>query len=321
MEKKPIVSVIIPHYNSPELLHKAILSANVNENVEIIVIDDKSQLTQSQFDTLERFCNMHHAHFYRNTTDKKGAGVCRNIGLEHMTGDWLLLLDADDYFVDGWYEVVEKYFDQNYDMVYFPPLSINLKTGKDDGRTYVYQTLVNDYLKKPSDATATALKYRFCSSCSKLVKRTIFEQNSIRFDETLVSNDIMFMTKCAYNSKLITADEAPIYVATRSGGSLTSKKDLGRFMTRVDVFINRYHYLEEKLTDKEFKQIHLSWYATARITDAILSGYGMKTAIKTYRRFKAENIKIIDKEMFYPGNLLRNIKTEIMWHLGIKRTT
>ena len=45
----------------------------------------------------------------------------------------------------------------------------------------------------------------------------------------------------------------------------------------------------------------------------------MKTAINTYRRFKAEKVKIIDKEMFYPGNLFRNIKTEFMWHLGIKK--
>ena len=96
MERRTTVSVIIPHYNSPELLHKAILSAAVNDNVEVIVVDDKSNLTETQFATLERFCNLYHVHFYRNTTDKKGAGVCRNIGLEHMTGDWLLLLDADD---------------------------------------------------------------------------------------------------------------------------------------------------------------------------------------------------------------------------------
>lgn len=202
-------------------------------------------------------------------------------------------------------------------MVYFPPLSINLNTGKDDGRTYVYQTLVNDYLKKPSDATAIALKYRFCSSCSKLAKRTIFEQSNIKFDETIVSNDIMFMTKCAYNSKQITADEKPIYVATRSGGSLTSKKNIDNFMTRVEVLISRYHYLEERLTKDQFRQIHLSWYATARIADAILSGYGIKTAAMAYKRFRSEHIKIIDKEMFYPNNIFRNIKTELMWHLGI----
>ena len=321
MENKPIVSVIIPHYNSPELLHKAIQSASVSDKVEVIVVDDKSNMTETQFATIERFCNLHYVQFYQNTTDKKGAGVCRNIGLEHMTGDWLLLLDADDYFIDDWFDVVEPYLESAHDMIFFPPLSVNLKTGKDDGRTYVYQTLVYDYLKKPSQATATALKYRFCSSWSKLVKRTVFEQNNILFDETLVSNDIMFMTKCAYFSKNIAADEHSIYMATRSGNTLTSKKNVNNLMTRVEVLIDRYKFLETRLKPEEFKQIHLSWLALARIADAFISGYGIKTVLAIYKKFKESNIKIIDKEMFYPINVYRNIKTEIMWHMGIQKTS
>lgn len=320
MKNKPIISIIIPHYNSPELLRKAILSAAVNDNVEVIVVDDKSNLTETQFATLERFCCQHHANFYRNTTDKKGAGVCRNIGLSHMTGDWLLLLDADDYFMDSWYEVVVKYLYQKYDMVYFPPKSINLNTGKDDGRTLTYQNLVNDYLREPSTEHEIALKYRFCSSCSKLVKSDLFEQNNVRFDETLVSNDVMFFTKCAYYSKAIAVDKMPIYMVTRSGGSLTSKKDISRFMTRVDVLIDRYHYLEERLSPEKFRAIHLNWYATARIADAILSGYGVGVAFKTYEKFKSEGIRVVDKEMFYPWNLIKNVRTELIWHLGIAQS-
>ncbi len=164
---KPIISVIIPHYNSPELLHKAVLSAAVNKNVEVIVIDDKSDLTDNQFATLERFCKLNGASFYRNNTDKKGAGVCRNIGLKHMHGDWLLLLDADDYFADGWYESISEYLSPEYEIVYFKPKSINLVTGKDDGRTYVYEKLISDYIHEPSHEHEMALKYRFCSSWSK----------------------------------------------------------------------------------------------------------------------------------------------------------
>ena len=319
-DQKTLVSVIIPHYNSLDTLRKAILSAAVNDSIEVIVVDDKSNLTESQYAKIESFCSAHNAKFYRNTTEKKGAGVCRNIGLKYMTSDWLLLLDADDYFIDGWYEVITPYLSSSNDMVYFPPLSINLQTGKYDGRTYGYQTLVNNYLAKPSTANMTALKYRFCSSCSKLVKRAIFEQNNICFGETMVSEDVVFMTKCAYKSTTIAVDSHPIYMATRSEGSLTAKKSKKNFNTQVDVFIRRYHFLEERLSPEEFRQVHLSWLALAKIVDALLSGYGIKTAWQTYRTLANEHIKIIDKEMFYPINIYRNVKTEIQWHLGINKS-
>ena len=130
----------------------------------------------------------------------------------------------------------------------------------------------------------------------------------------------MFFTRCAYHSTSITADERTIYTVTRSGNTLTSKKNPNALLIRCDVLINRYRFLKERLSADDFKLIHLNWYALARIVDAIMSGYGIRTTTEIYKKFKSVEMQILDKEMFYPGNMFRNIKTEILWHIGIHRT-
>ena len=319
MDKTPILSVIIPHYNSPELLRKAITSACVNSNVQVIVVDDKSDLSKELLVSLEGFCKDKNAFFYRNSTDKKGAGVCRNIGLEHATGDWLLLLDADDYFVDGWYEVVSPFFDSTADMIYFPPLAIRLETGEKDGRSQMYFDMVTEYLRNHSEKNELQLRYRFVNSASKMVRLQIIRENNIRFDEVICSNDVMFMTQCAYYSKQVDACKSPIYVATRSKGTLTSKKTEAKFLIALDVFIRRYQFLKERLEDNKFKAVHLSWVAMAKLIDAFISGLGMKCVIDTYKKFKLNNIRFIDCAMFFPLNIYKNLKIEFLWHIGIAK--
>ena len=88
------VSVIIPHYNSPDLLWVAIESVSGQTVVprEVIVIDDASGL---QFD-LPGHCGDGIALRLIRETVNRGAAWCRNKGIEEATGDLIAFLDADD---------------------------------------------------------------------------------------------------------------------------------------------------------------------------------------------------------------------------------
>lgn len=88
------VSVIIPHYNSPDLLWMAIESISSQTVVprEIIVIDDASGL---QFE-LPGHCGDEIALRLIRETVNRGAAWCRNRGIEEATGDLIAFLDADD---------------------------------------------------------------------------------------------------------------------------------------------------------------------------------------------------------------------------------
>jgi glycosyltransferase involved in cell wall biosynthesis len=88
------VSVIIPHYNSLDLLWTAIESISSQTVVprEIIVIDDASG---SHFE-LPSHCGDDIALRLIRESENHGAAWCRNRGIEEATGDLIAFLDADD---------------------------------------------------------------------------------------------------------------------------------------------------------------------------------------------------------------------------------
>src|SRR5690554_3662855 len=125
------LSIIIPHFNSPRLLEKLIASIPVREDIQIIVIDDNSTVDKEIYQRLVKNTSAsHHVLFLKNNSGKKGAGACRNIGLKWSTGHWVLFADADDYFVEGFYQKIKRFFNSEYDVIFFMPTSMELDTGK-----------------------------------------------------------------------------------------------------------------------------------------------------------------------------------------------
>ena len=73
-------------------------SIPVSEDVQVIVVDDCSPDADSY---PQRYPQLSRPYLeFVRTTRNGGAGYARNVGLEHAKGKWLMLADADDYFVD-----------------------------------------------------------------------------------------------------------------------------------------------------------------------------------------------------------------------------
>src|SRR5699024_8730524 len=139
------LSIIIPHYNSVTTLIKLLNSIPVKKNIEVIVIDDRSNNDLEKLEELYSCESFKHVKFLENNSIKKGAGVCRNIGLNNSSGEWVLFADADDYFVGDFYGKVSKYFSSNYDVVFFRPTSIELDTDEESDRHTIYENLLLNF--------------------------------------------------------------------------------------------------------------------------------------------------------------------------------
>ena len=92
----PLVSIIIPCYNSSRFIETTINSIVKQSylNWELILVDDGSMdktwkllLNASQHNKI--FC-------YKRDRLPKNANTCRNIGFEKSAGDYILFLDSDD---------------------------------------------------------------------------------------------------------------------------------------------------------------------------------------------------------------------------------
>lgn len=87
-------SIIIPHFNDFKSLERLLNSIPSRDDIEIIVIDDKST-DEYDLDSIKSKCI-----FLNNETPIKSAGTCRNIGLKIAKGKWLLFADSDDVFFE-----------------------------------------------------------------------------------------------------------------------------------------------------------------------------------------------------------------------------
>lgn len=250
------LSIIIPHYNAVEQLKKLLDEIPNISDIQIIVIDDNSNQDLNKLEKIK--ADYPYVEFYCNEKGENSAGTCRNIGLKHANGQWLLFADSDDYFLPGFYDKIKKWFDTEADIIYFVPTSISLQDGLPSNRHEAYESLVRNYLEKKNVYNEIRLRYYQEGPISKLIRRNLVERENILFDEIRVANDVMFSIKCAFAAGLIEASEENIYCITKGNkGSLTAEKKKENFYTRLNVFIDKYKFLKQRLSKEEWKQIDL----------------------------------------------------------------
>lgn len=110
------VSVIIPVYNQEKLVIRAIHSIPKRDDIEIIVIDDGStdRTMEAVFWEQEHFDRL----LLLTRGQNMGPGYSRNEGLDLATGEYVVMLDSDDYFYTGGFLECMKQLDGT-DMVYY----------------------------------------------------------------------------------------------------------------------------------------------------------------------------------------------------------
>ena len=287
-------SIIIPHYNSVESLEKLLESIDFHEDVEVIVIDDKSNKNVDEYlQSQRKYKNV--ALFLDNDTDQKGAGVCRNIGVRQSTGKWLLFADADDLFLPGWYDAVQSYYESKADVIFFSPTSkVDNKNGK---RHVKYARLVDDYIDKRKDSEVR-LRLQFFPPWSKLIRKVFLTSKEIEFDETLYSNDVMFSTKIGFYASSVVATNCEIYCVIDKAGTLTKNKSFDAFYIRNEVLCRVYDFLRDQLTTKQFRESYIRNAPIVNIYNALKNRYGIWNIGRLFSLYRSHNIPIITSGAF-----------------------
>lgn len=313
-----LVSIIVPHYNTLNTLLRLIRSIPVRDDIEVLIVDDNSDIPLEKLRySLEEFP---HVQLFQNDSGVKGAGASRNIALRKALGKWLLFADADDYFTEGFYEKIFPYLESDYDIVYFPPTSMDEATGKEASRHIKYMERVNNYYNNPSFENRTVLRFGFGTPWSKLIRRSIFEEHKLEFEEILVGNDIMCMTRCGYYSHNIKASNETIYCVTRGSGTLTSKKDEKNFDMRTALLIREYCFLRDNLSKEEFKLVHMERLALRRLViAAFIDRWGIKKLLEILRLYRKNKIKVFDIGLLNPIEFLRAIKKAVIYNNEMKK--
>lgn len=136
MEKKIKCSLIIPCYNSEKWIEKCLKSIPKRDDIEIICINDGS--SDNTFNTIFKYMSKNDNNIkIINYKENQGVSYARNQGIDKAKGEYLLMLDSDDYlFPKVFNKIVDNYLNGEYDMIFYN-MENNVK--------YVFKSDQNNY--------------------------------------------------------------------------------------------------------------------------------------------------------------------------------
>ncbi|MDE6538175.1 MAG: glycosyltransferase family 2 protein [Muribaculaceae bacterium] len=236
-------TIIIPHYNGPTLLERLLKSIPNRKDIQTIVVDDcsssdtinKLEVLKKQFTSVE---------FY-STRVNGGGGKARNIGISHAEGRYVIFADADDFFTPEFDNILSTYQDsKEYDIIFFNNTSVDSDTLQPSNRNNQLSYFF-DLARKDSGKAMLAFRFIFGEPWCKIVRRSIIEDNNIKFDETPIHNDTRYSYLVGYYGKKIKLDSRPGYCITSRSNSVSKQISDEKLLLRTNIFCKKMNFLKK----------------------------------------------------------------------------
>ncbi len=276
----PLVSVIIPAYNSGEYIPDSLDSVfnQTFKDLEIIVVDDGS--TDHTLEVVERFGTKIRLIKQSNG----GAPAARNHGFSISKGKFIQFLDADDLLSPRKIEV-----------------QVNVFRGKEDciangrwGRFYSNDPLnekvqwgPHPSLQEDLNPVEWLCKTHMSQTACWLTPRTLIEMAG-PWDESLVINqDGEFFTRVVSASKKVYfCDEAKIYYRSRLRESITSRAKSDQALDSFFRTCQSFEKVIRKLEDTE-----RTWLACAnKYQEFVYSAFPVRMDLVTGAEKKIQEL-------------------------------
>ncbi len=273
-------SIIIPHYNIPQLLERCLDSIPERDDIQIIVVDDNSSSAIVDFDHFPGINRKNVEVIY----NKKGgsAGRARNLGLTHALGKWLLFIDADDFYTASAFATIDAYRDSEYDIVFFDTECRDTQTLELANRSQWYHYFIEESDVK-RDPMFKRLRCGHSIPVAKMIKRNLVVQHAIQFDETKYCNDTIFSLWTGITAKEVMAVKQVVYCITSRSGSLTTQISSDALLTRLEVIL-RANQIMREAGYKEFQNTILFYFRQIRTIDVLCK------VIKLLIKYRGVNI-------------------------------
>lgn len=278
---------IIPHRNLSDMLQRCLDSIPCRNDIQIIVVDDNSDASVVDFLNFPGKDRENVEIIYNKVN--QGAGFARNLALARAVGKWLVFADCDDFFDKVALDLqLEACLNEDADIIYF-------KVNHLDGDTLL--PLEKDYwLNKEIDKSLLTgdvnfINLRSFAPWGKFIRRSIVEDNQIRFQEVRWSNDVWFSICSAVNARKVVCKDARLYNYLVRQGSLITVKSMEATICRYEVSYRAERLLKEKnLLQYSHKHLTYWWFLVARShpiwglkhLGEVVSVYGFKTFARTF---------------------------------------
>lgn len=312
------LSVIIPMYNVEKHIEKCILSVynqNLNEgDFEIILVDDESPDNSVNIakKVTENFSNVSII-----SQKNKGLGGARNTGIENASGEYLLFLDSDDYYLKNTLTPILNISDKyNLDILEFGAQFVNEK-----------EEVLFKSAKSNSPKVLTGIEYYntfkyMNSACNKLYRKSFIKKNNLRFVEKIYSEDFEFNTRSLFYCSRSMAIDKIVPSFLQSEGSITRSKNLEQKRKYVNDLISIISRIKSfRKTEKEnikdidsdlFFKERLSMVSTNVFFQMLKHNFPYKEAMDIKQ-------KMIDQNLLYINHNLTDKKKNLFRKYSLKQ--
>ena len=218
----PKISVIVPIYNVEKYLEKC-LDSLVNQtlkDIEIILVNDGS--TDNSGQIAKEYVSKYKEKIVYLEKQNGGLSDARNYGLEYAKGDYISFVDSDDYISKNLYSELAKYMEEDYDMVKFGILTVDLKNNKlIENKSKQFENKTGeeafDILYKTDKMTEVAWGY--------LYKASFWKENNFKFTKDMYHEDFGLIPLVILKAKKVASTNILGYYYVQSDKSITRNSD------------------------------------------------------------------------------------------------
>ena len=222
MRITPLVSVIIPVYNSEKFIEKAINSvlSQSYQAFEILVIDDGS--IDSSRSIISKY-ESKLTYLYQNNA---GVSAARNLGIKHSQGELIAFLDSDDTWHPDKLKIQVEVYENN------PSVSLIHTLADWNGQFNDFEVISHEEIKVEENNFSNIFLNPYLMPTTVMVPKKTIDAVGV-FDTNLpTAEDVDFFLRCCYQKKVILISNFLVHM-TANEGSLSD--DLRSYTDNLDV--------------------------------------------------------------------------------------
>lgn len=248
MEKFPLISVIVPVYGVENYISQCIESIvkQTYRNLEIILIEDASP--DRCADICDDWASKDSRITVLHSLENGGAGKSRNKGIEIAKGEWIVLVDGDDYLHNNMISHLFGLLESDVDLVECSIINTTL-----DQADFTYEESVNLICCIAQEALEKHIDDKcFCQTPpNKLYKAEIIKK--IPFPEGKLIDDEFWTYRVIGECGKLKHSPNKLYAYRQQEGSVMHKKYSIKRLQALDAKLQRLKYIEEKFPELQSK--------------------------------------------------------------------
>lgn len=308
----PKVSIIVPVYNLEDYIENCVrsLSAQVYQNIEIIIVDDGS--SDNSLSIIKHLAATDSRIIYK-TQPNGGAAKARNTGLDLSTGDYIAFVDGDDMLsTNAISDNIGYFVDDEIDWVAFSIRRVNADGEYIQAKGIYLDFIISSFEKISSESF---VPYFYSHKLSGVACAAIYRKSSIKaisfVDGKYYEDGIYFIDLLCSTQYSILSPRGEYLYVDRNGSSQKAALDYKHLESDYFCFTRRmskYRLLFPQYEEYYSKQENIYYYylknEVAKRTE------GAKFFFNKYKNFMISPLKI---------NIFKELKFILYTVVGYKR--